>query len=234
MNNKDNEETMIFTPVEKQADSDENALEFNDDYIEEELMNKEEPVEKGNKALIYTLVILCILLVIAISAVFLLLSTSSREKNENQNQGGDIILEEKEPSEEKEEEEEAVEIISCSIVFYGESAVESDEGYVITAKVTDNKTQRQKKKHLLIDDDTEIRINGKRVAPDSFIYLLEEKNEEALVFDSKVDEENEYITYISFDGDLSEKEEEEEEPPAEETEENPEEEEIIEGINLQE
>ena len=232
MNNKDNEETMIFTPVEKQADSEENALEFNDDYIEEELMNKEEPEEKGNKALIYTLVILSILLVIAIGAVLLLLSSDKNEKGETQNPSGDIILEGKEPSEEKEEEKE-IKIISCSVVFYGESAVESDEGYVITAKVTDNNTQRQKKKHLFIDYETEIRINGKRVAVDSFIYLLEEKNEENLVFDSEVDEEKEYITYISYDGDLSEKEEAEE-APAEETEQQPEEEEIIEGINLQE
>ncbi len=232
MNNKENEETMIFTPVDKKADSDETALEFNDDYIEEELMNKEEPEEKGNKALIYTLVILSILLILAISAVFLLLS-SDREKNDKtQSPGEEIILEEKEPSQEKEEEKE-VKIISCSVVFYGESAVESEEGYIITARVTDNETQRQKKRHLLIDDDTDIRINGKRVEVESFIYLLEEKNEEALVFESKVDEENEYITYISFVGDLSEKEVEEE-PPIEETEENPEEEEIIEGINLQE
>ncbi len=232
MNNKDNEETMIFTPVEKQADSDENALEFNDDFIEEELINKEEPEEKGNKALIYTLVILSILLVIAIGAVLLLLSSDREEMGENQNQSGTVVTEEKEPPEEKEAQKE-VKIISCSVVFYGESAVESDEGYVITAKVTDNETQKQKKKHLLIDDDTEIRINGKRVARDSFIYLLEEKSEESLVFDSKVDEEKEYITYISYDGDLSEKGEEEE-PLIEETEENPEEEEIIEGINLQE
>ena len=233
MNNKDNEETMIFTPVDKKADSDEDALEFNDDFIEEELMNKEETEEKGNKALIYTLVILSILLVIAISVVFLLLSSGKNEKGENQNSGGDIVIEEKEPSEEKEAEKE-VKIISCSVLFYGESAVESDEGYVITAKVTDNNTQRQKKKHLLIDNDTEIRINGKRVAADSFIYLLEEKNEENLVFGAKVDEEKEYITYISYDGNLSEKEEEQEEIPTEETEETPEEEEIIEGINLQE
>lgn len=231
MNNKDNEETMIFTPVEKQADSDENALEFNDDYIEEELMNKEEPEEKGSKALIYTLVILSILLVIAIGAVLLLLSSDKNEKGENQTLGGEIVLEEKEPSKEKEEEKE-VKIISCSIVFYGESEVESDEGYVITARVTDNNTQRQKKRHLLIDDDTEIRINGKRVAVDSFIYLLEEKSEENLLFDAKVEDENEYITYISFEGDLSEKEEEE--IPTEETGEESEEEEIIEGINLQE
>lgn len=234
MNNKENEETMIFTPVDKKADSEEIALEFNDDYIEEELMNKEEPEEKGNKALIYTLVILCILLVIAISAVFLLLSSDREEKGEPKNPGGDIITEEKEIPEEKEEVEKEAEIISCSIVFYGESAVESDESYVITAKVTENNTQRQKKRHLLIDDDTEIRINGKRVAVDSFIYLLEEKSEENLVFDAKVEDENEYITYISFDGDLSENEEAEEEPPAEETGEESEEEEIIEGINLQE
>ena len=233
MNNKENEETMIFTPVDKKADSEENALEFNDDYIEEELMNKEEPEEKGSKALIYTLVILSILLVIAIGAVLLLLSSDKNEKGETQNIGGDIILEKKEPSEEKEEEKE-VKIISCSVVFYGESAVESDEGYVITAKLTDNDTQRQKKKHLLIDDDTEIRINGKRVETDSFIYLLEEKNEEKLAFDARVDDEKEYITYISYDGDLSENEEAEEEPPAEETGEESDEEEIIEGINLQE
>lgn len=231
MNNKDNEETMIFTPVDKKADSDENALEFNDDYIEEELLNNEEPEEKGSKALIYTLVIISILLVLAISAVILLLSSDREKKDETQSMGGEIISEEKEPSEEKEEEKE-VKIISCSIVFYGESAVESDEGYVITARVTDNNTQRQKKRHLLINDDTEIRINGKRVAIDSFIYLLEEKAEENLVFDAKVEDENEYITYISFDGDLSEKEVEE--IPTEETGEESEEEEIIEGINLQE
>lgn len=231
MNNKDNEETMIFTPVDKKADSDENALEFNDDYIEEELLNNEEPEEKGSKALIYTLVIISILLVLAISAVILLLSSDREKKDETQSMGGEIISEEKEPSEEKAEEKE-VKIISCNIVFYGESAVESDEGYVITARVTDNNTQRQKKRHLLINDDTEIRINGKRVAIDSFIYLLEEKAEENLVFDAKVEDENEYITYISFDGDLSEKEEEE--IPTEETGEESEEEEIIEGINLQE
>ena len=225
MNNKENEETMIFTPVDKKADSDEKALEFNDDYIEEELMNKEEPEERGNKALIYTLVILSILLVLAISAVFVLLSYGKEEKGEPQNQGEAVILEEKEPPEEEEPQKEA-KIISCSIVFYGESAVEKDDGYVITAKVTDNSTQRQKKKHLLIDDDTEIRINKKRVARDSFIYLLEEKNEEALVFDAKIDEEKEYITYISFDGDLSQKEEEEG-PPMEEMGEEPEEEEAV-------
>ena len=230
MNNKDNEETMIFTPVDKKADSGEKAL---DDYIEEELMSREEPEEKGNKALIYTLVILSILLVMAIIAVFLLLSSGKSEKGEMPGTGGDIVIEEKEPSEEKEAEKE-VKIISCSVIFYGESAVENRDGYVITAKVTDNNTQRQKKKHLLIDDDTEIRINGKRVAADSFIYLLEEKNEENLVFDAKVEEETEYITYISYNGNLSEKEEEQEEIPAEETEEKPEEEEIIEGINLQE
>ena len=234
MNNKENEETMIFTPVDKKADSEENALEFNDEFIEEELINKEEPEEKGNKALIYTLVILSILLVIAIGAVLLLLSSDKNEKRETQTLGGEIILEEKEPSQEKEEEEKEVKIISCSVVFYGESAVESDEGYVITVKMTDNDTQRQKKKHLLIDDDTEIRINGKRVETDSFIYLLEEKNEEKLAFDAKVDDEKEYITYISYDGDLSENEKAEEESPAEETGEESEEEEIIEGINLQE
>ena len=229
MNNRDNEETMIFTPVDKKADSDEKAFEFNDDYIEEELMNKEEPLEKGNKALICTLVILSILLVLAISAVIVLLSANKEEKGEPQSQAGTIITEEKEPEKQEEANKEA-EIIACSIIFYGESAVENNDGYVITAKVTDNNTQRQKKKHLLIDDDTEIRINKKRVAVDSFIYLIEEKNEEALVFEGKIDEEKEYITYISFDGDLSPKEEEN---PPQETE-QPEDEEIIEGINLQE
>lgn len=200
------EETMIFTPVEETGKPPAQKSEkVSYEELSEEEYEEYEEEGKGKKFFLYTFLILAIIAVIA-TTLFIVLSWDKGGKKVPVEEPGSEVV--KTEDEEVEEDIPPAEITyTCSIIFFGDSAVENNGEYTVTAQVRYQGDAREEKKHLIINGETQIRINEDRLDKESFIYLIEGKNEEKLSFDAKINESG-YILSVSFIGEINKKEEE--------------------------
>ncbi len=218
---EDNSETMQFDAVkeEPEAVKPQQNRSQNDEFTAArrgrgyEIHSKK---ESGNGALIAVICILTVLLVGAIVTGILILKN---DKEEPQPQNDEAIVENQEEEEEEFEEEEIPEVqntvISCSLVFYPETVKEQDDGsYKIKADFLDPDGEVFETKRIFINEDTDIRQDGERLALEGFIYYIEETNSgDKIIFKGEIKEEDNVAVVISF----------ETPPPEEEPEEIPEE-----------
>ena len=171
--------------------------------------------EKGNVALIVVAIILAVLLIGVIVAGIFILKTDNEAEPPVENE---IILEE-------EKEEEPPEVLNvttmCNIIFYPESVIAKDGGYSLLADLYDEEMYKFDNRKLIINDDTDIRQDGKRLTPRALIYIIENSGGDMPVFEGEIREEDGAIVSISFEAPQEEEIPEEEIPqeviPEEET-----------------
>lgn len=175
--------------------------------------------ERGSSTLVYVAIILAILLIAAVVAGIFILNKDNNSKQNMPEQNIAAPIPEEE--EEQPQKEENI-TISCSMVFYSDSVIKKNGGYTILADLYDKDFYKFDNRKLTINDDTDIREEGKRLSADALIYLVESMGGEGIVFDGEIKEEDGTVISISFDGSFREEienPEEEQAPP--EGEENP-------------
>ena len=180
--------------------------------------------EKSNGALIGIASALTVLLVVAIVAgIFILKGDKERQL---QNEG--LIVDQKEPEKENlPEEEEVPEIqnltITCNMVMYGENISKSGGVYTIKADLYDQEMYMFDSKAIVIDDDTDIRQDGKRLTAQALVYIIENSGGDNIVFKGEIREKDGRALSISFETpqEVPEEEPEEQTPEAEAPEEAP-------------
>lgn len=227
--NNDKSKTMKFNPEEalkkEELDrSDEDIYsrarktpEYAFDYEEEEY---EQPAEESNNKMKYAAVILAIALIIALTVGIVVINNGGEKSKSEKEQ---IPYEEKEEekiSQDEEPEEEKEEAVLYSIVFYGDSVINKGSYYTILADIYDKNMNKTDSRKLLINSETDIYENGKRITAEAFFYTVETFAGEGIVFDCKIRESDGFAEEISFDGSFKEQlsptQEEAEEPQDEE------------------
>ena len=212
-NNNDKSKTVEFRPI-KENKEHVNRKE-NDVYSNARKSNVyEEMEETQNKPLIILAIVLAVLLIVAIIAGVIILGRGNNGEEENIFPEDIIDVQEDLP----EEEEEKEVILDCQIVFYGDSVIKKDDGYTILADMYDSEFKKIDNRKLVINSETQIRENGKRLSAEGLIYAVESMAGEGIVFDGQIRESDNVVLKLSYEGSF--REEAEEEPPAEETPEN--------------
>ena len=150
--------------------------------------------EKGNGALVAIAIILAVLLIGAIVAGIFIL----KGDKEPQNPLDEVIIE-KEPEEEEEPPEVQNVSLSCNIVFYPESVIAKDGGYTILADLYDDGMYKFDNKKLIINGETDIRQDGKRLTPRALIYIIENSGGDMPVFEGEIREEDGSVISLSFE-----------------------------------
>lgn len=213
-NNNDKSKTVEFRPI-KENKQQVNRKE-NDVYSSARKAGVYEEKDEGqSRGLIYIAIVLAVLLIVAIAAGVIILSAGNQRGEElNPDMPDNIVAEQEEiPEEEKEV------ITSCQIVFYGDSVIKKEDGYTILADLYDSSFNKIDNRKLVINDETNIRENGKRLSAEGLIYAVESMAGEGIVFEGKIRENDNVVLKLSYEGSFRE-EAEEEIPPEEE---NPEE-----------
>lgn len=221
-NNNDKSKTVEFRPV-KENKQQVNRKE-NDVYSSARKSKVyEETEETQNKSLIILAIVLAVLLIVAIIAGVIILGRGNNVTEENI-PPEDITQMQEEPASEEEDEKEV--ITSCQVVFYGDSVIKKSDGYTILADLYDSDFKKIDNRKLVINGETQIRENGKRLSAEGLVYAIESMAGEGIVFDGQIRESDNVVLKLSYEGSF--REEVEEEPPAEEEtpENNPTEEEI--------
>lgn len=202
---EDNFRTMKFEAVKETPDSDKphQNRSRNDEFTKArkgrgyEIYEKK---ERGNGVLIAVICVLSVLIVAVIVATILILKA---DKKEPQPQNDETIVQNAEDESEEDEEIPEVQnkVISCGLVFYPETAEVQDDGsYEIKADFIDSDGSVFDAKRIVLDEDTDIRQDGQRLALEGFIYYLEETNSgDKIVFDGEVKEEDYIAMAISFE-----------------------------------
>lgn len=226
-NNNDKSKTVEFRPI-KEKKQQVNRKE-NDVYSNARKSKVyEEAEETQNKSLIILAIVLAVLLIVAIIAGVIILGRGNNGLEEKLPTEDIIDIEEEIP----EEEEEKEVITECQIVFYGDSVIKKENGYTILADLYDGEFKKIDNRKLVINSETQIRENGKRLSAEGLIYAVESMAGEGIVFDGKIRESDNVVLKLSYEGSF--REEAEEAPPEEEeetTENAPSEEEIPEEEN---
>ena len=220
-NNNDKSKTVEFRPV-KEKKQQVNRKE-NDVYSSARKSKVyEEAEETQNKSLIILAIVLAVLLIVAIIAGVIILGRGNNSSEEKLPTEDIIDIQEEIP----EEEEEKEVITGCQVVFYGDSVIKKSDGYTILADLYDSEFKKIDNRKLVINNETQIRENGKRLSAEGLIYAVESMAGEGIVFDGQIRESDNVVLKLSYEGSF--REEVEEEPPAEEEtpENNPTEEEI--------
>ena len=208
---KDKTETFKFRPVKEQKPQV-NRRE-NDEYSAARRSNAyRNEEEKGSRALVYVAVILSVLLVgVIVAGIFIL--KPQKEDNINIPEEENVVI----VDDEEEKEEEKNLTLSCSIVFYSDSVIKRAGIYTVLADLYDKDFYKFDNRKLIINDDTDIREDGKRLSADALIYLIESMAGEGIVFDGEIREDDSVVLSIDFDGSFREEIEnpEEEKNPSE-------------------
>ena len=219
---EDNSETMQFDAIkeEPEAVKPQQTRSQNDEFTAArrgrgyEIHSKK---DGGNGALI---AVICILSVLLVGAIVTTIFILKGDKDEPQPQNDEAIVENQEYEEEESEEEEEVPevqntVISCGLVFYPGTIKEKEDGsYKIKADFLDSDGEVFETKRIFINEETDIRQDGERLALEGFIYYIEETNSgDKIIFKGEIKEEDDVALAISF----------ETPPPEEEPEEVPEE-----------
>ncbi len=170
--------------------------------------------EKGNGALIAVAIVLAVLLIGAIVAGIFIL----KAEKEPQKPLDEVIIE-KEPQEEEEPPEVQNVSLSCNIVFYPESVIAKDGGYTVLADLYDDGMYKFDNKKLIINGETDIRQDGKRLTPRALVYIIENSGGDMPVFEGEIKEEDGSVISLSFEAPAEE--EIPEEVPEEETPDEP-------------
>ena len=210
-NNNDKSKTVEFRPI-KEKKQQINRKE--DDVYSNARKSKvyEETGETQNKSLIILAIVLAVLLIVAITAGVIILGRGNNNSEENIPAEDIVELQEELP----EEEEEKELIFDCQVVFYGDSVIKKENGYTILADLYDSEFKKIDNRKLVINSETQIRENGKRLSAEGLIYAVESMAGEGIVFDGKIRENDNVVLKLSYEGSF--REEAEEEPPtAEET-----------------
>ena len=212
--NNDKTQTFEFHPV-KDEKPQKNRSE-NDEYSAAR-RNKSYEKEEASRssALIYVAVILAVILIAAVIAgIFILRPANEPQQNLPENDNVAVLPNEKEEEEEPTEEKNIT--VSCSMVFYSDSVIKKDNGYTVLADLYDKDFYKFDNRKLIINDDTDIREDGKRLSADALIYLIESMAGEGFVFDGEIREDDSVVLSIDFDGSFREEmenPEEEKNPP---------------------
>lgn len=226
-NNNDKSKTVEFRPV-KENKQQVNRKE-NDVYSSARKSKVyEETEETQNKSLIILAIVLAVLLIVAIIAGVIILGRGNNSSEEKLPTEDIIDIQEEIPEEEDEKEV----ITSCQVVFYGDSVIKKSDGYTILADLYDSDFKKIDNRKLVINGETQIRENGKRLSAEGLVYAIESMAGEGIVFDGQIRESDNVVLKLSYEGSFREEAEEEtvpeeenpeqlppeEEPPAEEEE----------------
>lgn len=205
----DKTQTFKFRPVRE--DKPQVNRSEDDEYSAARKNHENEKREEGSgNALTYVAIILAVLLIAAIIAGIFILRPKDEPEQKLPEDNIAVTL----PEEEEETEEKKDITVSCSMVFYSDSVIKKDGGYTILADLYDTDFYKFDNRKLIINDDTDIREDGKRLSADALIYLIESMAGEGIVFDGEIKEEDGTVLSITFDGSFRE----EMEQPGEETE----------------
>lgn len=208
-NNNDKSKTVEFRPI-KETKQQVNRKE-NDVYSTARKSKVyEERGETQNKSLIYLAIVLAVLLIVAIIAGVIILGRGNKSSDENV--PAEDIIEALEELPEEEEEKEV--ILECQVVFYGDSVIKKENGYTILADMYDSEFKKIDNRKLVINSETQIRENGKRLSAEGLVYAVESMAGEGIVFDGQIRESDNVVLKLSYEGSF--REEAEEEPPEEE------------------
>ncbi len=120
--------------------------------------------------------------------------------------------------EEQVEEEKAPKETKFNIVFYSESIIEKEDYVSILADLYDDDMKKKDNTKVKIDSDTDIIVNGERISLNSLIYIVQSLAGEQIVFDGVLNEKENVLVSLSYEGDIgpSNSGEVEEEPLLEE------------------
>ena len=216
--NNDKSQTLEFKPVREEKERVDRSSE---DVYSSKRRNesyKQEP-KGSDKKLVIIAIVLSVLLIIAIIAGAIIISSENKKV---ENDPPVAVLEEEEIPEEEPEPEKDI-ILVYNIVFYGESVMEKDGQYTIFADLLNNAFEKEDNRKLIINDETDIRENGKRISKDGLVYLIESMVGEQIVFEGEIRDKDNVLLSVSFDGSFREElnqqeetEEENEETPKEE------------------
>ena len=218
---EDNSQTMEFDAVKEapQEIKPQQNRSANDQYTAARRgRGYEIKKEKGNGALIAIACSLTILLVVALVATILILKGDKKEEPQKQNDEAIVVEneEEKAPEEEEEIPEIQNKIISCDLVFNPSSMEKEDDGFSIRADFFDSEMNQFETRRIIINEETDIRRDGERLAPEGFIYILENSGGDQIVFKGEIREKDDVVIAISFESQAVE-EAIEEEKTSEET-----------------
>ena len=196
MNDKD--KTFIFKP-EKDGKEIIDRSDF-DEYTAPRRSREQKEKEESGNILAYIAIGLAILLVIAIAVTFFIVKNRN---NPPKHPEDDNIIIETDNEEEEPEEEEKEEVISSWGVSFDSDEIyhmESGNGYAVFSDFYRNNGKREYvKRKVYIDDETDIRDNGKRITTDAFIYIIKNQGGNLIIFDSEIEENSNKIISISYD-----------------------------------
>lgn len=174
--------------------------------------DEEEDDRGSDKKLVYTSIILAVVLVaVIIAGIFIIKGTGTKKPEEDIKI--DVTEQEealKQDAEEEKEVKEEVKINSYSLVFYGDSIINKGDYYTILADFYDASMKKVDNRKVIVNSETVIRENGKRITPEGLVYVVEGLAGEGIVFDCEVRESDNFAVKISYEGIF--KEELEEEP----------------------
>ncbi len=220
---EDNSQTMEFDAVKEvpQSVKPQQNRSVNDEYTAARRgRGYEIKKQKGNGALIAIACSLTILLVVALVATILILKDDKKEEPQKQNDEAIVVENEEEETPEEEEEIPEIQnkIISCDLVF-NPSTLENEDGvYSIRADFFDSEMNQFETRRIIINEETDIRRDGERLATEGFIYILENSGGDQIVFRGEIREKDDVVIAISFESQAVEEAiEEEEETLPEET-----------------
>ncbi len=153
-----------------------------------------EKKESGNGVLI---ALICVLTVLLIGAIVLAVFVIKGDKKAPQPETEEAVVE-------KTEEEEVPEVqnttISCDLVFYPKTMTEKDDGsYRVKVDFLDSDGAISKTERIFINEDTDIRQDGERLALEGFLYYMETaENGDEIVFKGEISEEDLIAITLSF------------------------------------
>lgn len=226
----DKSKTMEFTPVHKEKPQIERTE--NNIYSQARRSNVkyEKKQDRSTRVLAYTALILSILVIVAVVTTVIVLNMERFKNTPNLSPEDEVITENVAGEEEEENLPEEIRINLYSVVFYGDSVVETADGYSILADLYDGTMTQKENRKLFITRETDIRQSGQRLSAQALIYAIDRMAGEGVVFDVNVRENDNVAVAISYEGSLEEEVPPEEENAGEgETEAVPEEEEAPEG-----
>ena len=154
-----------------------------------------EKKESGNGVLI---ALICVLTVLLIGAIVLAVFVIKGDKKAPQPETEEAVVEKTEVEEEVPEVQNTT--ISCDLVFYPKTMTEKDDGsYRVKVDFLDSDGAISKTERIFINEDTDIRQDGERLALEGFLYYMETaENGDEIVFKGEISEEDLIAITLSF------------------------------------
>ncbi|MEE0867053.1 MAG: hypothetical protein UIL37_01970 [Clostridia bacterium] len=222
---KDNDEkskTLKFTPANssQKENLDRDGKDIYSSARKTPSYSFDDPEEdsSSDKKLVYTLIILTVVVAIVIAAGIFIIKGAGTKKPQEEAPTDNEVQEETLKEEDKEETEEE-KVNYYSLVFYGDSIINKGDYYTILADFYDASMKKVDNRKVIVNSETVIRENGKRITPEGLVYVVEGLAGEGIVFDCEIRESDNFAVKISYEGEF--KAELGEEPEPDLTEENP-------------